>query len=143
MPRFKRPLTLTSRILAELDKGKKPPEIARKFDVDVSYVQVVRSRARRAAAGIKRNRLAERAPRQGRTHDPEKRKAQKKRARLALEKRRWRPLRRIADQYRAEEQQRKMEEDLAVASSIAARRAHVDRILAAWRQADGEAKAPS
>lgn len=139
MPRPKR--TLTSRILAELAKGKKPAAVARALEVDIAYVHVVRSRARMAAAGIKRNRLAERARRQGRTHDPEKLKAQKVRARLALEKRVYRPLH--DSLIRRVEEQRQREEDLMAASSIAARRAHVDRILAAWRQADGQAKASS
>jgi hypothetical protein len=123
MPRPKR-TTLADHIRTMLAEGIRTPEIAKSLGTSVTYVQVIRARQRHAESGLKRNRLAERAPRQGRTRDPEILKAQKSRAGRALvEKRIYRPVLRSNE---------------PVDLSILRRREYVNRILEAWKRADGQ-----
>ena len=151
MPRPNRE-TLADKAVAMLEAGRAVPDIAAELGCSSTYVRVCRTRAELAKQGLRRStktrsglapaltpetrremyeRIGEKVSRtmrkhQGRAKAPDQFRAQQERARQLGEAR---------DRWRAEERARKQKElDDMVASSIAVRRAHVNRILAAWRQ---------
>jgi hypothetical protein len=156
MPRPKKK-TLADRAVAMMARGKTDAEIAKKLKCSDTYVRVCRRRQRLVEAGYQRvrSRVYQNGWRTRReirkAETPEQRTARLKkiaakalatrlRRKATLEKQRAQALRasRVAARLHKERSLRRKQEELMLASSIVARRAYVDRILAAWRQADGQ-----
>ena len=147
MPRPNRE-TKADRIIAMLEAGRTPSEIAADLGCSANYVRVCRGRANLEKQGIRRStltrsgfapiltpetrremyqRIGEKVSHtmrkhQGRAKDPDQFKAQQERARER------------AMEIHQERIRRVKELDDMIASSINRRRQHVNRILQAWKE---------
>lgn len=128
MPRPKA-RTLADEVLAALADGLTPSEIAEQLKTSDTYVRVCRRRAREREAGLVRTRqgVVDATAVEGHY----KRVGEKVR-RTMLRKRRLALVGKRLAEARAE---RMAEREARRPSSIVNRRAHVNRILEAWRQA--------